>query len=710
MIKSEDVEPAPNHLSDSGTTHKQGVYTVPYGDTRLQNEMVEAHDSFLSGDICLINSEDSASFLAMFFYSYMFLLWVLLLILVTYFYSRVAHSMFLLRNIHDKMFSLHERGEDGGGIKSPSPRSYTPRTASLAQENEHCEYNVQYHHQIGLKERGLLPAEGVKLLSHDVLVGDEKQGDGPCLQDDVSSNGDLQTNNEGESEVNPEENSFIMVNEADATENDSNKAGISSQNPSQNTLNTDDSLNEKTVNKVEVSITKNFQLSADSVYETQSLETYSCLNLSQSKKVCQDVRPNSMENPRSKSMDDFLKGNSEASDAVPKRKSLKLRKFSSKRKSGKVPKIKVSKTKEKSKSNDAVSEGEAEKNVLLHPVSSNSLLVRRIKSMENVNAVPKLDCLQVPCNRKHHGPIIPKDSPEHKEQKETNSRKIRREPAAVIGKLTNSSTSLKYTRSAVGSDKSSETTQNAEKTLTLTRSSAKGKRNVCVLPLTGLTTKAAIQNQESEEKKQLEIESTAAGLPSSIKSAEQKDSEAMGRRGNGMDTLENAPRDESVKLRLKSASSCSSVRKTVEIEETPGQPCHTLAEQNNGGLNGVAGTNTRRVRPSTADILSERHRRGTLHPVRTSRMLFVISMAFLVSFFPFFVIVIMRSFIGSSYFLSSLNLVELGAVSIFVRSTLLSNAVNPVIYGLLSTHFRRECTGTLSLFRTKIGNLRNVFK
>ncbi|RUS70957.1 hypothetical protein EGW08_021286 [Elysia chlorotica] len=702
----------PDSWSDSSEVSTfPGAYPVPYADSEGEaaDQRVPATQvgRILIGNVCLISSKDSESPLAMVFYGYMFLSWLLLLVLVIFFYSRVAQAMFLLSHIHDKMFSLADR-EDMDGSKGPTRRSYTPRTASLVQENDQYEYNVQYHHQIGLKGKGQVPVEGVVLLSHDALRSDRKQGEGHrCQDEDVSSNGDLQTNNEERCETVKEGNSSAGQKAVDPLEFSNSKGQNNGQVPFQISLQTDDSLTQQTVGNSKTSTGKKLEVSNDSVYETGSYETSSCLNLDQSDKARNKLRPNSMESPRSKSMEEFLKGNPEACITGPKRKSVKLRNLSSKRKSGKIPKIKVSETKGKSKSNDILLDGGADKHLFLHPASTNSLLFRRIKSMENVNAVPKLDCLQVPDLRKHASPAMSKQSSENEAHKEIGLRNTLRETAAVIGTLTNSSTSLQYTSSATGSNgnESSEAKNYTEKTLTLTRSSAKGKRNVCVLPLTGLTTKAAIQNQESEEQKKImKAKAKAATLPSSmtygVLAAERAGALAE-RRGSGVDTLENPRFGVEVKLRPKSTFSRSPGRRTVEIEDMPGKPTFGLTNGQNADLNDAAGKNIQRARPSTADILSERHRRGTLHPVRTSRMLFIISLAFLVSFLPFFVIVLMRSSIGSSSFLSSLSWVELGAVSIFVRSTLLSNAVNPVIYGLLSTHFRRECTGLFRCFVRK---------
>ena len=658
------------------------------------------------GDFCLISSEDSGSPLAVMFYLYMFLLWLLLLILAIYFYSRVAQAMFLLRNIHDKMFSFSERGDGDGHKKSASRRSCTPRTASLAQENSRYEYDVQYHHQIGIQgNKDQLPAEGVVLLAHGVLEDNTRQNGVLFLQkDDLPSHADLQTNNEKSEAGQKEMDCLDRLPVANTTGDCVHNTGTTSQNLSLNSVNSMDSANQQTAIPTETSTAKpQLQVSADSVYETGSLETSSCLNLPQGNKDIVEARPNSMGSPRSKSMDDVLQGNPEDNvRTAVKRKSFRLGRFSSKRKSGKVPKIKVSK--EKSKSKDAISDGGGDRNLFLHPQSTNSLLQRRIRSMENVNSISKLDSLQVP-NKRNHGPVIPKNAPARDGLKERGSLRKPRETAAGIGTLTNSSTSLQYSTSAAGSEDACDAKQATEKTLTLTRSSGRGKKNVCVLPLTGLTTKAAIQNQESEEKKQMLAQAQAATLPAALTYASVLAATQSGRfadrRGSGMDTLENPPFEHSVSLRSRSKFSRSSVRKTAEIEEEQGESARSPLKDKNTGQNGLGENNVRRARPSTADILSERHRRGTLHPVRTSRMLFIISMAFLVSFLPFFVIVLMRSAIGSSSFLASLSETELGVVSIFIRSTLLSNAVNPVIYGLLSTHFRRECTG---LFQCIVGN------
>ncbi|KAK6183723.1 hypothetical protein SNE40_011148 [Patella caerulea] len=76
-------------------------------------------------------------------------------------------------------------------------------------------------------------------------------------------------------------------------------------------------------------------------------------------------------------------------------------------------------------------------------------------------------------------------------------------------------------------------------------------------------------------------------------------------------------------------------------------------------------------------------------PGKTTRMLLTVTILFFTSFLPFFIIVILRTRLGVEFFFT-LNHAEFVAVGIFIRSYLVSNASNPIIYGFLNDNFRNQ--------------------
>lgn len=75
--------------------------------------------------------------------------------------------------------------------------------------------------------------------------------------------------------------------------------------------------------------------------------------------------------------------------------------------------------------------------------------------------------------------------------------------------------------------------------------------------------------------------------------------------------------------------------------------------------------------------------------LKTSSMLLCISLVFVFSFLPFWIIVITRAM--SQSFVSSLDATGFGTVALLIRFSLISNAFNPIVYGLLNTQFRNQC-------------------
>lgn len=74
---------------------------------------------------------------------------------------------------------------------------------------------------------------------------------------------------------------------------------------------------------------------------------------------------------------------------------------------------------------------------------------------------------------------------------------------------------------------------------------------------------------------------------------------------------------------------------------------------------------------------------------KTSFMLFIVTIVFLLTFAPYCVIAILRNV--NSNFYTNLSKTGKTFYHLFLRSYLLSSAVNPIIYSFLSTKFRRQC-------------------
>ncbi|KAL8578805.1 hypothetical protein ACOMHN_022098 [Nucella lapillus] len=85
-----------------------------------------------------------------------------------------------------------------------------------------------------------------------------------------------------------------------------------------------------------------------------------------------------------------------------------------------------------------------------------------------------------------------------------------------------------------------------------------------------------------------------------------------------------------------------------------------------------------------------------LRPPKATLMLFFITVVFITSFLPFLIISIIRQHRGPAFYLR-LTPREQIAVNIFIRSYIVNNCTNPIVYGLCNSQFREECK---RLYRT----------
>lgn len=106
---------------------------------------------------------------------------------------------------------------------------------------------------------------------------------------------------------------------------------------------------------------------------------------------------------------------------------------------------------------------------------------------------------------------------------------------------------------------------------------------------------------------------------------------------------------------------------------------------------------SRQKLPSLSSISGSRRTLslGTDHfrKAKTTMMLFSVTVLFIISFVPYTVLMTIRNF-DSEYY-DRLSASEKSIYQFFIRSYFLSNALNPLIYGYISEHFRTECKSVL---------------
>lgn len=91
----------------------------------------------------------------------------------------------------------------------------------------------------------------------------------------------------------------------------------------------------------------------------------------------------------------------------------------------------------------------------------------------------------------------------------------------------------------------------------------------------------------------------------------------------------------------------------------------------------------------SAEPTKARSRRGTRTTARVTLMLFTVSLLFVISFIPHLVLMIVAT--ENRAFLDNLTETEYMLYQVFLRSFILNNVVNPVIYIFCDTKFRRMC-------------------
>ena len=77
------------------------------------------------------------------------------------------------------------------------------------------------------------------------------------------------------------------------------------------------------------------------------------------------------------------------------------------------------------------------------------------------------------------------------------------------------------------------------------------------------------------------------------------------------------------------------------------------------------------------------------NPGRTTFMLFIVTLGFMLTFAPYCVIALIRTLNPSHY--NTMNSVQKAVYQLFLRSYFLSSAINPIIYSFLNLTFRSRC-------------------
>ncbi|KAL8623715.1 hypothetical protein ACOMHN_004779 [Nucella lapillus] len=75
-------------------------------------------------------------------------------------------------------------------------------------------------------------------------------------------------------------------------------------------------------------------------------------------------------------------------------------------------------------------------------------------------------------------------------------------------------------------------------------------------------------------------------------------------------------------------------------------------------------------------------------PTRTTFMMFVLTIIFIVNYLPYLVVVSVRSRLGNDHMVTSMGL---NSYHVSLRSYFLNSAVNPLVYSFCSARFRQEC-------------------
>jgi hypothetical protein len=139
----------------------------------------------------------------------------------------------------------------------------------------------------------------------------------------------------------------------------------------------------------------------------------------------------------------------------------------------------------------------------------------------------------------------------------------------------------------------------------------------------------------------------------------------------------------------------------MSYEMTDEQTGVTLESEQDSNLNDSPGkrdketdVNIRKFKASKNNLC---HTKNRPNQYKTSKIMFMVSLAAIVSFTPVISLLLIRSL--DKTFLESLDNTQRTVYNFFLRSYFINSAVNPLIYGILDVKFRSSCNRLFSCDR-----------
>jgi hypothetical protein len=139
----------------------------------------------------------------------------------------------------------------------------------------------------------------------------------------------------------------------------------------------------------------------------------------------------------------------------------------------------------------------------------------------------------------------------------------------------------------------------------------------------------------------------------------------------------------------------------MSYEMTEEQTGETLESEQDSNLNDTPGKRDKETdvkkRKFKASKNNRCHIMNRSNKYKTSKIMFMVSLAAIVSFAPVISLLLTRSL--NKTFLESLDNTQRTVYNFFLRSYFINSAVNPLIYGILDVRFRSSCKRLFSCDR-----------
>lgn len=153
-------------------------------------------------------------------------------------------------------------------------------------------------------------------------------------------------------------------------------------------------------------------------------------------------------------------------------------------------------------------------------------------------------------------------------------------------------------------------------------------------------------------------------------------------------SVSHTARPKSAELDLNEETSCSFDDILGDKEKKTPNVLKKFDENNRNKLSEMLKNKFRLGQPGAIYSLSKKRESKRIRVGRTTIMLFSVTIAFMVCFLPFLVIVALRSINPNLY--STLTVVRKGVWNFFLRSYVLNCAVNPLLYGFCNKDYRKK--------------------